>query len=162
MRQDSLLAPDTVPVLVPTPSERPYTYVVPDGMVVKPGSIVAVPLGPRLVAGVVWDASQKDEIDAKKLRAIEHVFDCLPMSEDMRRFVDWIARYTLSPPGMVARMVLRVPAAFDPEPPTPGLRRTDVLPERMTAARDRVLEMAADGFAWTRSGLAHAAGVLDE
>ncbi|MAZ18682.1 MAG: primosomal protein N' [Ahrensia sp.] len=159
MRQDSLLAPDTVPVLVPTPSERPYTYVVPDGMVVKPGSIVAVPLGPRLVAGVVWDASQKDEIDAKKLRAIEHVFDCLPMSEDMRRFVDWIARYTLSPPGMVARMVLRVPAAFDPEPPTPGLRRTDVLPERMTAARDRVLEMAADGFAWTRSGLAHAAGV---
>ena len=34
MRQDSLLAPDTVPVLVPTPSERPYTYVVPDGMAV--------------------------------------------------------------------------------------------------------------------------------
>jgi len=159
MRQDSLLAPDTVPVLVPTPSERPYTYVVPDGLTVKPGSIVAVPLGPRLVAGVVWDAAQKDEIDAKKLRAIEHVFDCPPLSDEMRRFVDWIARYTLSAPGMVARMVLRVPAAFDPEPPTPGLRRTDTLPERKTAARDRVLEMAADGFAWTRSGLAHAAGV---
>ena len=29
----------------------------------------------------------------------------------------------------------------------------------MTAARARVLELAADGLAWTRSGLAHAAGV---
>ena len=29
----------------------------------------------------------------------------------------------------------------------------------MTPARSRVLELAADGFAWTRSGLAHAAGV---
>jgi primosomal protein N' (replication factor Y) len=38
----------------------------------------------------------------------------------MRRFIDWVGRYTLSAPGMVARMVLRVPAAFDPEPPTPG------------------------------------------
>ncbi|WP_425416744.1 primosomal protein N' [Oricola indica] len=159
MKQDSLLAPDTVPVLVPTPSERPYTYAVPQGMRVEPGSIVAVPLGPRLVPGVVWDADHKDDVDAKKLRAVEHVFDCPPLSEETRRFVDWLARYTLAPPGMVARMVLRVPAAFDPEPPTPGLRRTDILPERMTTARERVMETASDGFGWTRSGLAHAAGV---
>mgnify|MGYP000636904643 CR=1 FL=1 len=159
MQQDSLFVSETVPVLVPTPSERPYTYVVPDGMHVEPGSIVAVPLGPRMVAGVVWDAAHKDEVEAKKLRAIEHVFDCPPLPDEMRRFVDWVARYTLSAPGLVARMVLRVPAAFDPEPPTPGLRRTDVLPERMTAARERVLEMAAGCLGWTRSGLAHAAGV---
>ena len=29
----------------------------------------------------------------------------------------------------------------------------------MTAARSRVLELAGDGLAWTRTGLAHAAGV---
>jgi primosomal protein N' (replication factor Y) len=77
----------------------------------------------------------------------------------MRRFIDWVSTYTLSPPGMVARMALRAPAAFDPEPPTEGLRLTDTLPERMTAARRRVLETARDGLSWTRSGLAHAAGV---
>ena len=46
----------------------------------------------------------------------------------MRRFVDWIAAYTLSPPGMVARMLLRAPAAFDPEPWTEGLQRTGAGP----------------------------------
>jgi primosomal protein N' (replication factor Y) len=32
-------------------------------------------------------------------------------------------------------------------------------PERLTAARERVLEQAGDGLAWSKSGLAHAAGV---
>jgi primosomal protein N' (replication factor Y) (superfamily II helicase) len=160
MTSDSQPPSKTVPVLVPTPSEHPYTYAVPEGMAVKPGSIVQVPLGPRLVPGVVWDAENgSGTVDPKKLRAIEQVFDCPPLSAGMRRFVDWLARYTLSAPGMVARMVLRAPAAFDPEPPTPGLRLTDNRPGRITPARGRVLELAADGFAWTRSGLAHAAGV---
>ncbi|NGO49715.1 primosomal protein N' [Allomesorhizobium camelthorni] len=157
MKQDSppLLA---VPVLVPMPAERPYTYAVPVGMHVEPGSIVRVPLGPRQVAGIVWD-SACETVDAKKLRPIVQAFDCPPIGKEMRRFVDWIAAYTLSPPGMVARMILRAPEAFDPEPWIEGLIRTEAEPDRMTAARARVLEMASDGLAWTRSGLAHAAGV---
>ena len=147
-----------VPVLVPMPAERPYTYAVPDGMTVVPGSIVRVPLGPREVAGIVWDSST-ETVDPKKLRPISEVFDCPVIDKDMRRFVDWISAYTLSAPGMVARMLLRAPAAFDPEPWTEGLQRTERLPDRMTSARSRALEASGDGFAWTRSGLAHAAGV---
>jgi primosomal protein N' (replication factor Y) len=146
------------PVLVPMPAERPYTYAVPAGMHVVPGSIVRVPLGPRQVAGIVWDGAV-EKVDAKKLRPIEQVFDCPPMDRAMRRFVDWIAQYTLSPPGMVARMLLRAPEAFDPEPWIEGLQRTFAQPDRMTDARMRVLETAEGGLAWTRSGLAHAAGV---
>jgi primosomal protein N' (replication factor Y) len=148
----------SAPVLVPMPAERPYTYAIPDDMDVVPGSIVRVPLGPREVAGVVWD-SETDPVDPKKLKAISEVFDCPPIDHDTRRFVDWISSYTLSAPGMVARMLLRAPAAFDPEPWTEGLQRTEAVPDRMTAARTRVLETANDGLAWTRSGLAHAAGV---
>ena len=147
-----------VPVLVPMPAERPYTYAVPSGMRVVPGAIVRVPLGPRQVAGIVWDCPA-EQVDAKRLRPIEQVFDCPPIGETMRRFVDWIAHYTLSPPGMVARMLLRAPEAFDPEPWIEGLQRTSAAPDRMTAARGRVLETADGGLAWTRSGLAHAAGV---
>lgn len=157
MNTDSLFDA-AVPVLVPMPAQRPYTYAVPNGMRVVPGSIVRVPLGPRLVAGIVWDGVVEN-IDAKKLRPIEHVFDCPPITEPMRRFVDWVAQYTLSPPGMVARMLLRAPEAFDPEPWIEGLQRTLTEPDRMTAARTRVLETAEGGLAWTRSGLAHAAGV---
>ena len=146
------------PVLVPMPAERPYTYAVPQGMHVVPGSVVRVPLGPRQVAGIVWDG-EAGAVDARKLRPVAEVFDCPPISRDMRRFVDWVAHYTLSPPGMVARMLLRAPEAFDPEPWTEGIKLTGLQPDRMTGARQRVLAAAEDGLAWTRSGLAHAAGV---
>ncbi|TPW26514.1 primosomal protein N' [Pararhizobium mangrovi] len=149
---------DVVPVLVPMPADRAYSYVVPDELAVEPGSVVQVPLGPRKVAGVVWHG-ESDAVDAKKLRAVEHVFDCPPLDAAMRRFIDWVAAYTLSPPGLVARMALRAPAAFDPEAMVEGLRLGDTRPERLTDARGRVLETAGDGMAWTRSGLAHAAGV---
>ncbi len=147
-----------VPVLVPMPAERAYSYAVPEGMTVEPGSIVQVPLGPRQVAGIVWDGDGGD-VDPKKLRPITLAFDCPPVGADMRRFVDWVSAYTLSAPGMVARMVLRAPAAFDPEAPMEGLRVTDLRPDRLTTAREKVLAHAGDGMAWTRSGLAHAAGV---
>ena len=149
---------DCVPVLVPMPAERPYSYAVPDGMTVVPGSIVRVPLGPREVAGIVWDGGN-EAFDPKRLRPISEAFDCPPVTDAMRRMVDWISAYTLSPPGMVARMILRAPEAFDPEPWTEGLQRSGIDPDRMTPARARVLELASDGLAWTRSGLAHAAGV---
>lgn len=147
-----------VPVLVPMPAERPYSYMVPEGMKVQPGSIVRVPLGPRQVAGIVCEGVT-DIVDAKKLRPISEVFDCPPVNLEMMRFMRWAADYTLSPPGMVARMVLRAPAAFDPEPLVPGIRYNGKEPERVTSARAKVLELASDGLAWTRSGLAHAAGV---
>ena len=155
MKQDS---PRSVPVMVPMPAAEPFSYAVPDGMTVVPGSIVRVPLGPRLVAGIVWDGAGS-AIDSRKLRPIDFVFDCPPIAEPMRRFVDWVAAYTLSAPGMVARMILRAPEAFDPEPWIEALTMTGHAPDRITPARARVLETASDGLSWTRSGLAHAAGV---
>ncbi len=148
-----------VPVLVPMPAPVPYSYAVPEGMAVEPGSIVQVPLGPRQVIGVVWDGPEGGEVDPRKLRPIEKVFDCPPIDTDMRSFLDWVASYTLSPPGLVARMALRAPAAFDPDPMVEGLRFSGVVPERMTAARRKVLDLAGDGLSWTKSGLAHASGV---
>ena len=155
---DDLFARRVVPVLVPMPAPKPYSYAVPEGMAVQPGSIVQVPLGPRQVLGVVWDGIDDGSVDPKKLKAITRVFDCPPLARDMRTFLDWVATYTVSPPGLVARMALRAPAAFDPEPMIEGLRLTDMRPERMTSARERVIATADNGFTWTRSGLAHAAG----
>lgn len=150
---------DAVPVLVPMPAPGPYSYSVPEDMVVEPGSIVQVPLGPRQVIGVVWDKTDGASVDPKKLRPITKTFDCPPLRDEMRRFIDWVSAYTLSPPGLVARMALRAPAAFDPEPMIEGLRLTEARPERLTPARERVMELAAEGQGWTKSGLAHAAGV---
>ena len=158
MNQDSPATRKIVPVLVPMPAERAYSYALPKGWDIQAGSIVQVPLGPREVFGIVWDGDA-DAVDPKKLKSISQIFDCPPLNEDMRKFIGWVADYTISPVGLVARMALRAPAAFEPEPPIPALVFTGHRPERMTAARARVLELAQDGMAWSRTGLAHAAGV---
>jgi len=50
MRPDSAIAE----VLLPLALNGPYSYRVPGGMALQPGSYVVVPLGPRQVIGVVW------------------------------------------------------------------------------------------------------------
>ncbi|HSG94625.1 MAG TPA: primosomal protein N', partial [Afifellaceae bacterium] len=108
--------------------------------------------------GVVWPA-EDEPVDAARLREIEQVFDTPPLPEVLIGFIDWVADYTLSPRGMLLRMVLRAPGALEPEKPMMGVRLAGPPPQRMTAARRRILETAANGLAWSKSGLAAAAGV---
>ncbi|WP_421724846.1 primosomal protein N' [Bauldia sp.] len=149
----------TVSVLVPVAVAGTYTYAVPDGMRVTPGDIVAVPLGTRDVVGVVWDDPPDAEIGHNRLRPIVERFDAPPIAADLRRFVDWIADYTLTTRGMVLRMVLRAPGALEPETPIPAVRLGGPPPARMTPARERVLATLDNGMAWSKSGLAAAASV---
>jgi primosomal protein N' (replication factor Y) len=159
---DDLEPKDTIAsVLVPVAVPVAYTYKVPAGHSVVPGTIVRVPLGTREVIGAVWDGEPDAAINPNKLKSISHVYDTTPpLDKDLRRFVDWVAGWTLGAPGMVVRMVLRSEEALEPEAPVPGVRRIEgAEPERMTPARRRVLGTMEDGFAWTKSGLAHAAGI---
>ena len=143
-------------VLVPVAVDRPYTYS--SDRPLATGTIVAVPLGPRLVVGAVWP-DQPEAVLPKKLREVEYIFDTPPLPEALVGFVDWVADYTLMPRGMVLRMVLRAPQALEPERPMTGVRLAGPPPERMTGARRRVLDLAADGLGWSKAGLAAAAGV---
>ncbi|UXN03907.1 primosomal protein N' [Bartonella sp. HY406] len=158
MTNDLFQPTKIVSVLIPVPTERPYSYAVPEGMNVEVGSIVQVPLGPRQVAGLVTDDAT-DNVPIKKLKAIHQVFDCPPIKAELLQFIKFVANYTLSPPGMVARMALRVPTAFEPEPMITGFRWNGNEVERQTPARLRVIDHIQDGLPWTKSGLAHAAGV---
>ncbi|WP_244266894.1 primosomal protein N' [Polycladidibacter stylochi] len=153
-------APTLVQVLVPVAVERPYTYKVPAGMAVRPGSIVKVPLGPQLVIGAVWDGVADTKLDPKKIRGIVHVYDCAPLGDDLRKFVDWVANWTLSAPGMVLRMVLRSEEALQPEPPQVCLQFNAAAPlPRLTQARQRVLDVVGEGALLGKADLASAAGV---
>jgi primosomal protein N' (replication factor Y) len=145
-----------VPVLVPYAVDRPYTYTS-DGPL-ETGTVVAVPFASRLVLGAVWP-SAAEEVPSAKLRAIEHVYDAPPLPADLVDFADWMAAYTLAPRGMVLRMILRSAASLEPEAPMTGVRATGVEPPRMTPARRRALDAAAGGLAWSKGGLASAAGV---
>ncbi len=159
--------PSVVPVLVPVALDTAYSYRVPRDLAVEPGSIVEVPLGPRKVLGVVWDpdtGAPPLKIGDNRLREIEVTFDCPPIRPGLRRFADRLSRYYLMPRGMVLRMILRAPEALEPEAPIRGVRLAGPpgephLPERMTPARRRVLDVLEGDFAWSRTGLAASAGV---
>ena len=57
----------------------------------------------------------------------------------MRDFIDWIARWTLAPRGMVLRMAIRVGDVAEKPAPKQGVAATGKPPARMTEARARVL-----------------------
>ena len=157
----SISAPARVSVLLPLPLDRAYDYAVPEGLDLAPGDLVRVPLGGRELAGVVWEPDgEMGTIAAPRLKAVALRYDLPPLPAVERRFVEWVAAYTLSPPGAVLRMALSVPQALDPPRPLSALRLDPEAPEvRMTPARRRVLEVAGEGPARPAGELARAAGV---
>jgi primosomal protein N' (replication factor Y) len=155
-------SPRVVQVLVPVALDEAYSYRAPLDGEAPLGAVVEVPLGPRRVLGVVWDEEPGGrglKAGDNRLREVTRVFDVPPIAPAMRRFVDWVGHYYRVPRGMVLRMVLRVPEALEPEAPIRGVRLVGAPPERLTAARKRVLDVLATDFAWSRGGLTAAAGV---
>ncbi|WP_282605056.1 primosomal protein N' [Pelagibius sp. Alg239-R121] len=162
----------SVAVLLPLPLSHPYDYKVPAGMDVQPGDIVLVPLGKREVTGVVWDppaveaeahsTDEKPEMVQERLRPILRRCAVPPMTPILRRFVEWIADYTMAPQGAVLRMALSVPDALQAPRPVLGVRLAEGDPSsgfKWTDARKRVISTAADGIAWSVADLALASGV---
>ncbi len=130
-------------VLTRNPALPPLDYRAPPGKVVPPGSIVRVPLGPREIYGVVWEA---DHLPARsvpdaKLRPIRGLADAPPLPARLRRLVEWVSAYYLSPPAAVLRMVLSVPAALDGARMMTEYRPSGILPERMTDKRKAALSI---------------------
>lgn len=90
-----------VSVAVPVPLQEPLTYRVPDGVEVVCGARVVVPLGRRLVTGLVMDARlQEDHISPGTLRDIARVLDTdaflPPAIVDLAK---WMSDYYLCAPG---------------------------------------------------------------
>ena len=145
-------------VLLPLALEGPYSYRIPAGLDVGLGDYVNVPLGSRTLIGVVW-ALKTQAPEGTKLRDVVIRYDMPPMSDTHRKFVDWLADYYVEPRGNVLRMVLRSPGAFEEPKGQVAYRASGQPAKRMTAQRQRVLEMAGEGFAMRAAELAQAAGV---
>lgn len=151
-----------VPVLVPMAFENTFDYLVGPAVDVGPGEFVLIPFGPQVRIGIVWDEPQGPQkpVDPKKLKPISALIDVPPLPVSSLRFAEWIARYTLSPLGMVARMMMGAQSAFEPEKPRSGVRIVPgaALPPRMTPTRQKAIEIAGDGQIRAKSELAREAG----
>lgn len=149
-----------VDVLVPVAIDQAYSYRVPRGLSLKPGDVVAVPLGAREVLGVVWaENPNPDPRLHNRLKDVAEKLDVPPLRDELRRMVDWVSTYTLSARGMVLRMCLRMGEHLGPERQRMGVRLVGSPPQRMTPARRRLLEILSDGLLHGKSDVAKEAGV---
>src|SRR5438270_2088136 len=151
--------PQVADVLVPVALDTAYSYRVPAGLDIAAGDFVTVPLGTRETTGMVW--SVRGSRSGGNLKEIAARRDLPRLDEKLLRFIDWIARYTLAPRGMVLRMVARIPDTEEGETPRVGVRLAgtprDGEPLRITPARARVLKAAEGGLSFRKSALAEAA-----
>ncbi len=125
--------PRVAEVLVPVAIDQTYSYRVPAELDLAAGDLVEVPLGTRQTTGAVWEIAEGAR--GSNLKAIAARFDIPPLSAELRAFVDWVARWTLAPRGMVLRMGVRAPFYAVEEKPRVGVRLAGPPPQRMTPAR---------------------------
>ncbi len=117
-------------------------YAVPEGATLAPGDVVAVPLGPRVITGVVWEADAmhaKDVPDAK-LRAVAARLDVPPLGLPLRHLIEWVADYYIAPVASVLRMALSVSSALEGTRQVVEYRATGIAPPRATPQRTQALD----------------------
>src|ERR1700748_342596 len=151
-------AKPVVGVLLPLPLAGAYDYKLPPGVNAPRGTVVAAQLGNREMLGVMWGKAE-GAVGDNRLKVAKPLEGAPQLPAKLCDFIDWVADYTLNPPGAILAMALRSRGAFEPETKRTAYVRGSVTPPRMSVARTRTLEVAGDGLARSVSGLAEDANV---
>lgn len=166
MSQASFLSPETeapapdaarVRVLAAVPVGQPYDYSLPAGMQAAAGDILRVPFGRREVLGVVWEDDAPVPEKPVKLKNVLHRYGVPPLSAQQRQFIEWVSRYTLSDIGSVLKLTLSPPEALEDEPETTLYALGAKAQGRISAPRQRVLDVLAEGEKFSAAEIARRA-----
>jgi primosomal protein N' (replication factor Y) len=139
-------------VLLPYPFDSAFTYISESAL--PAGTLVRVPLGPRMVVGAVWDDIPDETIRA---RPIAELVDFPPLPPELRQFIDWVANYTISKRGDVLALALKATLLIEPKrrreiafaPADPALRGAKLSADQQNAAAALRAAVRAQKFAVT-------------
>ena len=143
-------------VLLPRPLAGAYDYKLETAL--PRGSLVMAPLGSSEMLGVVWGEAE-GAVGDNRLKIAQALDGGAALPGKLCDFIDWVAAYTLSPPGAILAMALRSRGAFEPEARRTAYVKGEAVPPRLSEARKRALEIAGDGLARSVTGLAEDANV---
>ncbi len=143
-------------VLLPRPLAGAYDYKLETAL--PRGTLVVAPLGSTEMLGVVWGAAE-GAVGDNRLKVAVGLEGGPALPAKLCDFIDWVADYTLSPPGAILAMALRSRDAFEPEARRTAYVKGETVPARLSEPRKRALEIAADGLARSVAGLAEDANV---
>jgi primosomal protein N' (replication factor Y) len=114
-------------------------------MTLATGDFVKVPFRGRQLSGVVWGRGTGN-LPTERIKQVLLRYDAPPLPEISRRFVSWVAGYTVCPPGAVLRMTMSVPEALQPPRSVSAFAlAADPPPIRWTEERLRVRDVLAGG-----------------
>lgn len=115
------------------------------------GTFVAAPFGRTTQTGVVWPTPPDTRVPHEKLKTVLPIPDTLPLPQQSLDFINWVAKYTMNPVGMVLKMALlrgfekqSVHPTLFPEP-NPGHGTIAFSPEQ-EAAVQALIASADNGF----------------
>ncbi|QDH24909.1 primosomal protein N' [Neokomagataea tanensis] len=142
-----------VPVLLPLPFAGAFEYR--SAIALQPGDIVAVPLGRKDIFGCVWDRESTvpaymapppvPPVDERRLKAVIRRLEVSPLPQELRHFIEWVAAYTLNPPGLVLATALKQHTQLPPKAVLGWVRTEKPLDDvRLTPARQSVLQALGD------------------
>jgi primosomal protein N' (replication factor Y) len=143
-------------VLFTLPLPEPFDYRIPDDLHLEPGDHVAAPISGTLKRGIVWSVEPDD--GERDLKLVDAKLFAPPLNAAMRDFVDRVARYCCHPPGSVLKMALRGSSPWKPPPTEVVFAPEGARPNKITAARAKVLDAATEEPG-TAAQLARRAGV---
>ena len=102
------MKPEQFEILLPTAVNQAFDYLAPDGMALAAGDIVTVPFGKSESLAVVWGKGTAN-LPAGKIKSVISKHDSFPpISENVRKFIDWAAWYNCGPKGSMLKMLLPI------------------------------------------------------
>lgn len=150
----------TVAVLLPVPLDHPLHYQASAPLPV--GSLVRAPLRGRLLVGAVWESPAPPPAGTVLRPLAGVVAEAPPLPADLRRFITWLAEYTLTPKGEALGLALRIAwrrrrgreSETPPPPPEAGGGEgaggeAPVLSPAQRAAADDLIARLRGGFGVT-------------
>ena len=129
-------------ILLPLPLPEAFDYAEPEGMALSPGDHVLVPLGPRLIAGVVAGVREQPGQN-RPLKPVLERRDEPSLPPGVMAFVQWAARYAIEAPGLPLAIAMRGARAPKARPER-LVAATGKAAARLTPARARVLAAARE------------------
>ncbi|NCV49614.1 MAG: primosomal protein N' [Rhodobacterales bacterium] len=110
--QDFYNENEPIAVVTTEPFARFLDYLAPEGGC-QIGSFLLLPLGKRRVLGVVWGPGE-GKYERAKLRNALSVIDVPPMSYTMRKFLEGVSDYTVTPLNLILKLSTRVSQLHKP------------------------------------------------
>jgi primosomal protein N' (replication factor Y) len=100
-------------VAVPVPLDMVFTYRVPEGFCLVPGSRVVVPFRRQRLVGIVTSLHDRaPKVSAKDVLGVLDEADAPALVGELLRMGKWISEYYLAPLGEVFRTMLPLNAEF--------------------------------------------------